>query len=208
MRYPAGSIQSQEIAERALREAVRERLAIEARYKQDQQACSPKFFATSCLEAAKEHRRYALARVRAVEVDANAFKRRARVIERDQGLAERSAQAPPVPPKHIERQGKASAIDSQSSDAAASMTAGQTTSGEIKQAVNEPTVDSRVADHEAKLRQLRARELADQPKRDANVTAYEKRARDAEARQREIASQKAKKEKERMEKEQQASKPQ
>jgi len=88
-RYPAGSIQSIEVADQALEEVSRARAGTEALFAEDERACYSKFFATSCLQNAKERRRYALAQLRRIEVEAGGFKRHARVLARDRDLAEK-----------------------------------------------------------------------------------------------------------------------
>lgn len=88
-RYPAGSIQSIEMADQALEEVSRARADTEALFAEDERACYPKFFATSCLENAKERRRHVLAQLRRIEVEAGGFKRHARVLARDRDLAEK-----------------------------------------------------------------------------------------------------------------------
>lgn len=92
-RYPAGSISSVEAAERALAEASAARAKIEAEYAEEKRRCYPAFFMTSCLDHAAERRRQAVAQVRPVEIEAETFRRRARVEERDKELAERNARA-------------------------------------------------------------------------------------------------------------------
>ncbi|MBC7416454.1 MAG: hypothetical protein H7327_16145 [Herminiimonas sp.] len=83
------AIDSVERADDVIRDGARQRAAVAARYAKDQQACSTAFFMTRCLDAAREHRRAELARLRTPEIEANAFKRRARVIERDRALDEK-----------------------------------------------------------------------------------------------------------------------
>jgi colicin import membrane protein len=91
-RYPTDSIQSQEAASAALADVQDARDKIEARYAADQHACYPKFFTTSCLDKVTERRRLDLAEIRPIEVEANAYLRKAKVVERDRKLAEKAAQ--------------------------------------------------------------------------------------------------------------------
>jgi hypothetical protein len=65
-----------------------ERAAIETRYVERERVCYTKFFVNNCLDAAKEQRRTALSAQRAIEVQANQFKRRAVVEDRDRQVAE------------------------------------------------------------------------------------------------------------------------
>jgi len=86
-RYPAGSIQSLEIADRILIEINQERASIDAIFKQQQLACSARFFSTMCLDDVKENRRLEMSKIRDLEVQVNTYKRRMRVVERDKALA-------------------------------------------------------------------------------------------------------------------------
>lgn len=90
-RYPAGSIHSEERADQALKDIELERRAIDARFAKSERACYDKFFATDCLQKAKDLRRDALARMRSIEIEANTFKRRSRAEEREKAAAERTA---------------------------------------------------------------------------------------------------------------------
>jgi colicin import membrane protein len=92
-RHPAGSIDSVASADAALAEVSRERALVEAEHVRSEQACTPVFFMTRCLDKAKERRRAALARLRPIEIEANAFKRRDRVVERDRLLEEKRLKA-------------------------------------------------------------------------------------------------------------------
>lgn len=92
-RHPANSIQSVAQADAALAEVARQRAQIEAQSVRDRQACNPTFFTTRCIDGVREHRRAALARLRPIEIEANALKRRTRVVERDRALAEKQRKA-------------------------------------------------------------------------------------------------------------------
>lgn len=193
-RYPAGSIRSVETAEQVLQEIDRERTRIEAQYADEEHACYPKFFASSCIDAAKEKRRHALSQIRPVEVEANAFKRRARVAERDKALADKRAgdeaealkRATEQKDKEVAKAGKETGNAQQ-----AEKSAGQDRNGQKTK-----TAD-RVAQHQARLKQAQAEEAANAQKRAANVAAYEKKVQESQARQREIAAKKAEQERER-----------
>jgi colicin import membrane protein len=189
-RFPPGSIQSVETAELALGEVVRERTRIEAEYGNAEQACYPKFFATSCLDKAKEQRRASLAAIRPVEVEANAFKRRARVAERDKALAEKKAEEEAQAGQRAQQQQEQEAARAKKEAAAATPN---------KPGAEAPVTD-RVAEHEARMKRLQQEEAADAPKRAANAAAYDKKVREAQARQQEVAAKKAEKERERAEK--------
>ena len=92
-RYPARSIDSMASADAALADVARARAEINTRHQAAQAACRPAFFMTRCLDAAKEKRRAALATLRPVEIEANAFKRQERVSARDRALEEKNAKA-------------------------------------------------------------------------------------------------------------------
>jgi hypothetical protein len=90
-RYPSGSIRSEQIADQALKEVEVERRAIETRFAETERACYDRFFATSCVQKAKDARRDSLAKLRAIEVEAHTFKRRQRADEHERAAAERTA---------------------------------------------------------------------------------------------------------------------
>ena len=88
-RYPAGSIATREQADGALEEAKATRTALQEEFKKSSEACYERFFATACIDVAKERRRAGLSAVRKVEVEANAWVRRERAEDRDRATAER-----------------------------------------------------------------------------------------------------------------------
>lgn len=200
IRYPAGSISTNDNADQALADAALERTAVEQRYASEQRECYSRFFATACMEDAKERRRKALAEVRAVEVEANEFKRKARLTERDRALAERLAGSDA---KRIENEKRMRETESNSSqkqeDSVPSTTAAQTSSH------SSMNTSQRVVRQEAKMRRIRAEESAKAAKRAENVTAYEKKQREAREHQKAVEKRKADKERERLRK--QASSP-
>ena len=191
-RYPAGSIQSVEIADAALLESGRERTAVEARYKADEHKCYSKFFATKCLDEAKERRRLALTRVRSVEIEANSFKRRERVVERDRALQQQrdqeQSEAPQRRKDQIERE--ATRADK------AAVEAAEKKSRESNERLQRELADKRVTQHRIKLQRLQSEQAAEAKKRAENVSAYELKVRDAELHRRAVASKKAEKEQE------------
>lgn len=107
-RYPSGSIRSEELADQALKDIEAERRAVDARYTESERACFDKFFATSCMQKAKDQRRDALTRMRPIEIEAHTFKRRLRADAHAAAAAERAekreamvnehAQAASMPP--------------------------------------------------------------------------------------------------------------
>ncbi|WP_229425161.1 hypothetical protein [Massilia sp. Se16.2.3] len=78
-------------ADERLASVAAERAAIEARYAEREAGCYKKFFVNHCLDEAKEGRRAALAPQRAIEIEAEYFKRKNKVEERDRAIAEAEA---------------------------------------------------------------------------------------------------------------------
>ncbi len=188
-RYPAGAIKSIEMADAALVEVDRERADIESRYAREEQACYPEFFATSCIKQAKERRRLALSPLRSIEIEARAFKRRARVEERDAALAtkrERDEAGRLERARHEEDSRRAAVEGSEVTSAKSN----PGDAGKVKTTI----FPDRKAKHEARLKQIRAKEAAKAQKRAENVAAYQKKVEEAQARQKEVESKKAEKE--------------
>ena len=175
-KYPPGSIQSEETAEQALREVDQQRAGVEQKFATGQHDCYSRFFATNCLDAAKEERRVALAQIRKVEVDANAYIRSARVVERDRKLAakrEHDAANPPTPiGETAPKQNSSSPADHDPNEGA-----------------------RRSAEHDAKAKAQQQQDAAKAPERAAKAEAYNKKVADAEQRQRDVAQKKAEKQK-------------
>ena len=169
---------SVEQADARLAEVARDRAAVQAEYDAAEQVCNAKFFVNYCLDKAKEKRRVALAGLRAIEVEANHFKRKYAVDKRDAELAERmkkdeeelARRVENPPPPHVEREAAKPA------------------------AKPGPTQAQRQAEHDAKVKAQAARDAAEAPKRAANVAAFEKKKAESEKRQAEIAAKKAAKE--------------
>nr|WP_063978217.1 hypothetical protein [Massilia sp. JS1662] len=162
-------------ADQQLAAVARERAAIEARFAERERVCYDKFFVNNCLDEAKERRRSALAAQRAIEVQAERFKRQAVVEERDRNLAEaerrfkeqeaRLAEEPPKPaaePTPVPPPRKS-------------------------------TVPARMAERDARLRAEKKEEAANAARRAQNVRDYEARKAQSEERQRKVAQRKAEK---------------
>jgi len=162
-------------SDQQLAAVARERSAIEARFAERERVCYDKFFVNDCLDEAKERRRNALAAQRAIEVQAERFKRQAVVDERDRNLAEADRrfkeqearlatepQKPPPEPAPVPPPRK-------------------------------PTVPGRVAQRDARLRAQQQKEAAEAGKRAQNVRDYEARKAQSEERQRKVAQRKAEK---------------
>lgn len=196
-RFPSGSIRSAAQADVALAEAASERADIEARYLREEQACHPKFFATSCIEDAKERRRLSLYALRPVEVEANTFKRRARVAERDEALAERLANA------EKDRAERAGLLGPSGADTGAIPESTSSESVAIEDSsrkVQATFFPDRGEKRAAKQKPSQVSDAMEAEKRAHNIAAYEKKKRDALARQKKVAERKAEKERKRQEK--------
>ena len=96
-RYPAGSIDTVAMADRALAEVRTERPTIRQQLEADEIACYERFFTNLCLNRVEERERSALEQLREVEIEANAFKRRERVERRTQRQAPKESHRLPVP---------------------------------------------------------------------------------------------------------------
>jgi colicin import membrane protein len=189
-RYPSGSIQSVKTADQALADVKQQRSLVEARFAEEERACYPKFFVTSCVNDAKEMRRRALVELQQIEVEANAFKRRAKVRDRDRAVAEKAPLSTSVinPARELKRNELAIP------KAEAGPVQPPAKAEKPKRAGGRVSSPGRVEQHNAKLEKLKAEEAANEQKRADNVAAFEKKARDAEKRQQEIAARKAEKE--------------
>lgn len=194
-RFPSGSIRSVGEADAALSEAAAERAEIEARYQAEEQACHPNFFTTSCIQKAKERRRIALSALRPVELEASAFKRKARVTERDQALAER------LEKDEKQRQERASPMPV----AEPEVTAGSPDTASQKEQTTLSPVPEKQPASTAPRQKTGDRVSAE--KRAANIAAYEKKKREALERQQKVAQRKAEKEQKRKAKQAENEKP-
>lgn len=183
-RYPAGSIKSVETADTALADVRQERSAIEARFAAEEQACHPKFFATSCVDEARERRHQALMQLRKVELEANEFKRRERTLARDKAVAERNAK------EEAERLERVQAIPEKESKEEAP----QEQANEVERDARNATVSDRAARHEARLKRQQEEDRANAKERAENVAKYEKKLQAALERQKKVAQRKAEKE--------------
>ena len=170
------TLESLEQAERALSGVAAERALIEARHADSERECYAKFFVNNCRDVADETRRTGLIRVRAIEVQADRFKRQAQVDERDRELAlaqeqtrmeqaERAARPPKPPRPEIQ---------------------------DAPHSAPHAPVD-KVAQQAARIEQRAAREAAETGQRAANVAAFEQKQRDSAERERAVAARKAEK---------------
>ncbi|WDZ98444.1 hypothetical protein Herbaro_13850 [Herbaspirillum sp. WKF16] len=195
-RYPAGSINSGDVAQKALDEAKEDREAVNVRYVIDQRACYRKFMVNACLDEAKDRRRAAEKSIKQVEVEANTYQRQANVDERDRSLAEQRAK---------DEQDSARRLQEQKDKEAASARKVQESNAknrEVQQRIDQNKdlpPDYRIREHEAKVRQQQAEDAAKAPERAANAAAREQRIKDAEAHRLDVERKKAENERERAE---------
>ncbi len=95
---------SLDAANAVLLEIAKKRELINLQYAQEEAACQPKFFMTSCLDDAKEKRRLALAEIRPTEIRAERYKRASKVEERDAALAQKQREhAEELPKRQLEQ---------------------------------------------------------------------------------------------------------
>lgn len=191
-RYSAGSINSTELADQALEDVRRQRASVAAQYAQDEALCYEKFFVTACTDAAKERRRSALKQLETIEVEANAYHRRARVEQRDRALRDRQAKQEAESPERTaagnrtDEPGAAASrrdiadVESKARDVASVPAAEPTRNYNTERAVQHAN------DQERK----REKEEVEAQKRAKNIRAYEKKQQRALERQREIAARK------------------
>ena len=172
---PAPPVTSVAQADQQLAAVARERAAIEARFVERERVCYDKFFVNNCLDEAKERRRNALAAQRAIEVQAERFKRQVVVEERDRNLAEadrrfkeQEARLATEPPKQAPEPAPVPPP-------------------------RKPTVPERVAQRDARVRAQQQKDAAEAGKRAQNVRDYEARKAQSEERQRKVAERKAEK---------------
>lgn len=183
-RYPAGSIQSTETSRQALLEVKQMRTRIEARFKEDQQACYPKFFTNICLNKVKDKQRQDLADLRPIEIEANAFNRKQRVVERDRRLAEKAAKD-----EQERKDRQIPVLPNAGSDKRA---AEQDVSESARQVRAEKAAQKRAA-FDAAQRKREQEAPAEAAKREENAQKYEAKVEDYEQRQREVAKKQAEK---------------
>ena len=156
-------------ADRKLAQAAKDRAQAEALFAASEQQCYARFMVNNCLDKAREKRRATLADLRAIEIEADHFKRQARVDERDREIAKAEAQfqaeqarmAAEPPPAPVVAPPRPARVP-----------------------------HDRAGEQAVKMKNLEAQEKAGAAKRAANVEAFEKRKRASEQRQKEIAEKK------------------
>lgn len=192
-RYPADSIQSADAATAALNDVQDARTRIDERYAMEQKACYPKFFTTSCLDKATERRRADLAAIRPIEVEANAYTRKAKVVERDRKLAEKAAQNEADAADRAQQGEQRSIIMQDRQQTKERQAVGK----EAQRQKRAEEGARKVEQHAIKEQQRQAQESAKADERAVNVQKYDEKAREAAQRQKEVAQKKADREKDR-----------
>lgn len=160
-------------ADQRIAEVAAERAAIEARHAERERVCYDKFFVNNCLDEAKERRRLALAAQRAIEVDAEHFKRKDAVDQRDKAIAEADAK-----------------FQAEEAATAAEPTVAPTTIGPVPPP-RPSSVPGRIARRNARAAQEAASASANAATRVARAAAFEEKRKKSEERQRDVAQRKA-----------------
>lgn len=199
-RYPKGSIDSVESADAALADVRREREEVEARASDGEYACYSKFFSSPCVNKVREQRRVDLERLRPIEVEANAFKRRDVVAKRDRVLEEQRAREEREAPERAERERvNTEKAARKAADVAARQASSENppkgrTSATPRSEPEPPRGDGRdrIAEHEARMEKARAEEEAKAAEREKNIAAYQRKQEEAQERQRKVEERKAK----------------
>ncbi|NBV15720.1 MAG: hypothetical protein EBS11_03985 [Janthinobacterium sp.] len=163
---------SVEEADAKLKQAAGEREAAENEYAAREQECYSKFFVNNCLDKAKEKRRLTLVRLRAIEAEANHFKRAESVRLRDLDLA---------------RTQETARLDAEQRAAA--------TPKPVKVVAPEPvapkpqgkSVAEREAEYAAKMKKQAADDAAEAPRRAAREAAFARKQAEAVERQKRVA---------------------
>jgi hypothetical protein len=192
-RYPADSIQSESNAKSALKDVEDARGEIDARYELEQRACYPKFFTTRCLDQATERRRKDLADVRKIEVEANAYLRKAKVVERDRKLAEKAAQNESDAAQKAQQAQQHEAAVGEHLEQNQNSAAGK----EAQRQKRAEDAARKREDYAEREQQRQANAAKDAEQREENVAKYNKKLKDAKARQADVAKKKAQRERER-----------
>lgn len=197
-KYPPGSINSGEQAERAIGEVQAERKEVEAHYADAEYACYSKFFSSPCVDKAKEARRLALNLIGPIEVEAKAYQRRDTVARRDKVLHEQQAKEASEAPARAEQekinQQKAA---QKAADVAARQAAPEKPPGGraplTPRGDTPPRPDGRdrIAEHEARMEKARTQEATGAEKRAKNIADFERKQQEALERQRGVARKKA-----------------
>jgi colicin import membrane protein len=172
---------SVEQANHSLAEAARDRANIEAAYAASEEVCSKRFFVNTCLEQAREQRRSALAVVRAVEVEAEHFKRKFSADERDRALAAVA----------VEDARRVAAAEAAAAAAAAAAPPPEAAPAQQALPKARVTPEQSAAAHAKKMAGIAARDKAGAEQRAERVAAFERKKEASLRRQEAIARKKA-----------------
>jgi colicin import membrane protein len=188
-RYRDGSINSGEMADRALADGEKIRAVISTEFADDERGCYGKFFASSCMADAKERRRAALAQLRPIEVEAGRFKRNASAFAHDSEMEEKRFRTETQAPRRlIEQQENERATAKKLESQAVSIR-----SERQRQAASEWAAQQnakRIEQHNLKLQGIKAKRVANAKKRADSIAGFGKKQREAKERQAKIASRK------------------
>ena len=184
-RYPAGTINSDELASQALADVKKERADVEARLRKAQVDCSKNFLVTKCRDAAKDRRRQDRQQIKLVENEAAKYQRQAKVIKRDEALAEKREKEEAGAGKRAEKQEKFA-----EKEAARAASADSSLSTEVKPGAVSGSASAPASKQSVLSPQERA----------ANVEAYEKKLSAVEDNEQKVAERKAKNDKKRAKK--------
>ena len=164
---------SVEEADAKLKLAASEREAAENEFAARELECYNKFFVNSCLDTAKEKRRLILVRLRAIEAEANHFKRAESVRLRDIDLARTQETA------RLDAEQRAAALPKP-----------------VKVVAPEPappkpqgkSLAQREAEYAARVNKQAAEEAAEAPRRAEREAAFARKQAEAAARQQRVAA--------------------
>jgi colicin import membrane protein len=198
--YPTGSIDSVAAADAALADVKREREEVEVRARDAEYACYSKFFSSPCVGKVREQRRADLERLKPIEVEANAFKRRDVVAKRDRVLDAQRAREEREAPERAERERFNTEKNARkAADVAARQAAPENPPKGRKPATQRsesgaPRTDGRdrIAEHEARMEKARVEEEGKAAERESNIAAYQRKQEEALERQRKVEEKKAK----------------
>ncbi len=179
------TIGSVEQADTLLAQVAKDRAAVEAEFAESEQVCYTKFFVNNCLDKAKDKRRERLAELRAIEIDANYFKRKSAVEQRDRELTDRNQRDAAEDAKR-----------------AANPPAPRVTPEEKPRPQPIKTLPAqRQAEHAAREQQRAARDAAEASERAKKVEDYNRKQAEAAERQKRVAEKKAEREAKRAQRE-------
>ncbi|WP_295990282.1 hypothetical protein [Rugamonas sp.] len=150
------------------------RAAAANEYAASEAICYNKFFVNICLDKAKEKRRVVLSNLRAIEVEANHYKREDEVKRRDAELVERARKD-----AEDEAQRQAAPVKAPAAPSAP------------PSPVSGPSVAQRIAEHDAKAKRQQADEAAKVGQRAANAAAFAKKKADTAQHAADVAAKKA-----------------